>query len=250
MSALGIWRPPQWNGPAMVSVTVPSQSSNIPTTQTNQTPSMINGTLTFKAGATTQITPAQVYVFDAVFTLEHEQRLEKTRHPVQTGSDISSHAYLLPARVSMYIGMSDAQDSYTGPNVQPWNIKPSKSVSAYQQMIALQAARALLIVTTRLRTYTNMVVTSVGPTEDFRTIKSLRMRIEFEQIFTAATASAPVSARPNDTATTGLGTVNSQTPNASLLTQFSAPATGDPTVDVPGSGDLTSNLGNGGVIPA
>jgi len=261
-AATGLWRPPQWSGPAMVSITVPPQSNNNSQQSTSSvtnsivgsTPSSVSlsSTATAVPDTTPNVTPPQVYVFDAVFTLEHEQRLEKTRHPVQTGADISSHAYLMPARVSMYVGMSDAMDSYaTGrnpkasPYVQPWTGNSSKSVSAYQQMLKLQASRIPLTVTTRLRTYTNMVITSIGPQEDVRTIKGLRMRIEFEQIFTAAIASAPISARNNDTQTTGLGAVNSQTPDGSLIDQFSAPADGQAPVDVPGAGDFTSNLGSG-----
>lgn len=250
----------------MVSITVPAQTTN------NQPPSSVSsavlgstassvslGSSTSAPATSSSPSPPQVYVFDAVFTLEHEQRLEKTRHPVQTGADISSHAYLMPARVTMNVGMSDAQASYTGPNVQAWSGSSSKSVSAYQRMIALQAARTLLTVTTRLRTYTNMVITSIGPSEDFRTITGLRMRIEFEQIFTASISSTPVSARPNDTQTTGLGAVNAQTPDSSLDSQYgilsSEPsvgttpdsvqpsASGLQTVDVPGAGDFTSNIG-------
>jgi hypothetical protein len=234
-----IYRPPQWNGPAMVSVTVPPQN-----TSTNDT----------SGSASPSVTQQLTYVFDAVLTLDHEQRLEKTRHPVQTGADISSHAYLMPAQLSLYIGMSDAMAAYasslTGATT-PFTGSPSKSVSAYLTMINLQASRIPLTITTRLRTYKNMIITSVAPHEDSKTITGLRMRIDFEQIFTAAIASQPVSARPGDTDSTGLGQVNTQPPSASVNNQFGVnnanPAL--PTYNTPGAGSYssvnTSNLQGG-----
>ncbi len=246
LPSLGIWRPPQWNGPAMVSITIPSppqaQVVQVPITADNYVP----GTPLDVGGSNTVYqtinTPPTTYVFDAVLDLEHEQRLEKTHHPVQTGADLSSHAYLMPARLVMYVGMSDAMDAYSAgadpaqpPYIAAFTGAPfggsgvGKSVYAYQQMLTLQAARQPLTVTTRLRTYTNMIITSVSPREDFKTITGLRMRIEFEQIFTSSTADVPNSVRSNSTDSTGLGTVNPTTVPTPTQTQFQipqAPATG------------------------
>ncbi len=271
----------------MVSITqVPQQQTNaIPVGTPGQpVPGAVPGTgaalFTFK----TTVTPTVLqttYVFDAVLELEHEQRLEKTHHPVQTGADISSHAYLMPPRVVMYVGMSDAMDAYAnGTNAAntvggatPGNVSSfsgsstSKSVNAYQTMITLQAARQPLTVTTRLRTYTNMVITSVSPREDYKTITGLRMRIEFEQIFTALTTSAsidpassvaPLTARPDATQQTGLGQLTPSAVTTTTQSQFpyppsvksaasslaSAGALAVPsTVDVPGAGFYSSIVG-------
>jgi hypothetical protein len=190
------------------------------------------------------------YVFDAVLELDHEQRLEKTHHPVQTSADISSHAYLMPARVSMYVGMSDAMAAYsnglnsagalsgsvgasniTASTVAPFTgLSSSKSVNAYQTMLSLQSARQPLTITTRLRIYTNMVITSIAPREDFKTIAGLRMRVEFEQIFTGATSAVPVTARPDATQSTGLGAVSPQPVPKSTQQQFQVPSQLPPTV--------------------
>ena len=235
----GAYRPPQWsNGPAMVSITqVPTQSQTGSFT-------MIDGVPTLGGSGSTQTT----YVFDAVLDLEHEQRLEKTHHPVQTGADISSHAYLMPARLVMYVGMSDAMDAYSnGQNnansagsASPDTVAPftgassSKSVNAYQTIISLQTARQPLTVTTRLRTYTNMMVTAVSPREDYKTITGLRMRVEFEQIFMAttmssgsATAAQPaINVRPDIAPPAGLGQVNPSVVPKITQQQFAAPGGG------------------------
>lgn len=231
------WRPPQWQQPALVSITVPPQTQVLPGAS--------GSGMLYQTTVTAQTT----YVFDAVLSLEHEQRLEKTRHPVQTGADLSSHAYLQPAHVVLYVGMSDAMQSYaTGmdptqpPYVQPWTGAPSKSVSTYQQMISLQASRQPLTLTTRLQTYTNMLITSVTPQEDYRTLTGLRMRVEMEQVFTAAIATAPVSARPQDTQQTNLGGLTTQAPSNATLRQFALPSSSAP-VNTPGAGSFTSILG-------
>jgi hypothetical protein len=264
--ASGIYRPPQWAaGPAMVSITqVPTQGqANSNPNAPGALPAQIQMTTysqsalltstaptapTFIASGSTQIT----YVFDAVLELDHEQRLEVTHHPVQTGADISSHAYLMPPRVVMTIGMSDAMDAYasgannknTAGNAAPDNVSPfgagglggsgtGKSVNAYQTLIKLQAARQPLTVTTRLRTYTNMVIASVSPREDYKTIAGLRARVEFQQVYTATTAagantpgsgvSAAVvgaSARPDATVATTLGQVGTSVVPATTQKQF------------------------------
>jgi hypothetical protein len=105
-------------------------------------------------------------------------------------------------------------------------------------MLDMQAGRTPLIVTTRLRTYTNMLITSVSPHEDSRTITGLRMRIEFEQIFTASVHKAGDGARPNATDSTGLGVLNAQTPDPTTVNQFGIQYMGS---QVPLGNDVTDN---------
>jgi len=261
-SASGLYRPPQWVGPPMVSITVPQQmqqsTQDLSTSSVDLSPSAV-GTVT--------------YIFDAVLDLEHEQRLEVTRHPVQTGADISSHAYLVPARLVMAVLMSDTVDQYaagsqqldgSGPStMSTWSGNTSKSVSAYQQMQTLQAARQPLTVVTRLRTYTNMVIASISPREDYKTITGLRMRVEFTEIYTATVATVPNSARSNTTDSSGLGQTGTQPVSSTTQNQFGVPVNpvgtsltdltssllgylqSGSSVDVPGAGSYSStNINN------
>jgi hypothetical protein len=173
--------------------------------------------------------------------MDHEQSVEKTRHPVQTGSDISSHAYMMPARLSMSIGMSDAMAQYSQSrgNASPGTLtgngsgaattwsggSKSKSVNAYQTLVTLQTNRQPFTIVTRLRGYANMILTSLAPHEDYRTITGLRARLIFDQIFTASTTTASVSARADATDQTGTGTVNPTPVPTSTQTQFKQPKT-------------------------
>ena len=269
------YRPPNWsNGPPMVTITVPTLAVGLLApagTAAIADPSVPGGYLLSSANAVPPTPTLTTYVFDAVLEVGHSQKLEKTHHPVQTGADISSHAYLLPPRLTLYVLMSDAVDSYaTGAASDAYTQfagNPSKSVSTYQTLLDIQAGRQPLTIVTRLRTYTNMVITSLDPHEDYKTITGLRMPVEFEAIFTGSTSTPPASARTNTTDSTGLGAV-SPTPVDSgdqrlstLVKQYVYPPQTavapytlpplvgppleelyglTPTVNVPGAGSFTS----------
>ena len=236
------WRPPQWNKPPQVLLIVPAAGG--PTSSIGTTG---NGLFTLSTG----VTGGTSYVFDAVLSLEHDQTVTKTRHPIQTGSAISSHAYVEPAALVMYVLMSDvtpqyvAQSQLTSPYIQQWTgDATSKSVSAYQTVIDLQLKRVLFTVVTRLRTYYNMLITKVSPHEDSKSITGARFRLELEQIFVATTDSLPVSTRQNDTNSTSTGAVTPQSPSTTTETQFNineSSATPPPTTyNVPGAGSYSS----------
>lgn len=239
------WRPPQWSKPAMVFITVPAgyNISQQPNTPVNLDANGV-GFISAKKTAPTS------YVFDAVLSVDHEQTLTKTRHPVQTGGSVSSHAYIDPAQLVLYVLMSDASAQFSASNqtaapyIQQWTGNPSKSVSAYKQMLLLQSVRIPLTVTTRLRTYDNMLILRISPHEDHKTLTGARFRVEFEQLFISNIQSNPNSVRPNDTQSTGLGAVNVQPPSTSVDSQFGvhafAPGPDGPTPHVPFPPDLNN----------
>lgn len=204
------WRPPQWQAstPQKVIITFPGQGA---APQYASAPG-VNVTLP---------SVQTLYAFDAEIDIEHQQELERTQHPVQTGASISDHAFIKPAILRLEVGMSDAMDSYFNPST--WTGNPSKSVSAYDTMLALQYSRIPLTVTTRLRTYQNMVIDSLNPTDTVKSAHGLRARIVFGQILLANTTQPAVSARPQETNSTNLGVVNQQPPTASQVSQNGVP---------------------------
>lgn len=234
---MGAYRPPQWQAqlPQTIIITFPGQpqaaqyssasgvSASLPTSQTQ-------------------------YVFDAVIVAEHGQSLTKTKHPVQTGASISDHIYIEPADLILDVGMSDAMDAYFNPST--WTGSPSKSVAAYQTLLALAFARIPLTITTRLRTYTNMVITDLPAQDTVKTIQGLRARITFGQLFLADVTSAPVSARNQDTDATNLGAVNTVPPTTAQNQQNQVPPTYHPWDSI-GAGDYSSvNQSLSGSLPA
>lgn len=213
------WRPTQWQtqAPQKVIITFPGQG------QSAQYASAVGSNVTLPATQT-------LYAFDAEIMIEHQQELTRTKHPVQTGASISDHAYIEPAVLVLDVGMSDGMDAYFNPST--WTGSQSQSISAYQTMLALQYSRIPLSITTRLRTYQNMVIDSLNPTDTAKTAQGLRMRVVFGQIFLANISQPNVSARPQDTNSTNLGTVNPQPPTDAQVSQNMVPG-----------GVVTSSLG-------
>lgn len=236
------YRPQQWaaQAPQKVILTFPGQGT-APQYNSTSGPSV-----TLPATQT-------LYAFDAEIGIEHQQQIERTKHPVQTGASISDHAYIVPARLVMDVIMSDAVDAYFTPST--WSGSSSKSISAYMTMLALSFARIPLTITTRLRTYSNMIIEALTPQESNKTYAGLRMRIEFGQIFVADVTQVPVSARPQDSNTTNLGNINPQPPTAAQVSQNNIMDA--PSADMVlqynaiGGGDWSSNsLSNQVFLPA
>jgi hypothetical protein len=217
----GPWTPPQYSQPALTIITVPATNS-------------VNGQ---------PATPAASYVFDAVFRLVHNRRVHKTQHPVLTGANISDHAYMEPARLTLEIGMSDAMSSFAD---GVWVGAATKSVSAWQILKSIAQTKILLTVTTRLDTYYNMLIMDMTAPDDNKTKHALRGTIILEEVIAASVQSQTASsARPQTTGQTSGGTVQSTAPNESQVAKNVIPSTLYPNVplysQVPGAGNVSSN---------
>jgi hypothetical protein len=175
-----------------------------------------------------------MYVFDAVYRVMHSRRLRMTEHPVQSGASISDHAFVMPAKVSLEIGMSDAMDAFVA-GVFTSNV--SKSVSAYQMLVALQQGRQPLTLSTRLDTYTNMLIESIDAPDTKETRFGLKATIVLSQIFTGTVTTQSVSARPQTSDNTSIGAKQPVPISSSDLQRFT---TLIPT-SVYGAGNVSSN---------
>jgi hypothetical protein len=138
--------------------------------------------------------------------------------------------------------MSDAMQSYT---IGQWSGGSSKSVSCFQTLQALAAARTPVTVTSRLRTYTNMVLIAIHAPDENKTHHGLRATLTFEQIFTASISvnNPNWSARPDATSQFTGGQIPS-TPVDNTVGQnyfvTPPPVTSD---QFPGAGNWSSNPG-------
>jgi hypothetical protein len=112
--------------------------------------------------------------------------------------------------------MSDAMDSFSE---GMWTGGATKSISAYQTLLAIQFSRIPLVLTTRLRTYSNVIIENISAKDTFKTIGGLRAVVTFSEIFVANTQVVTDSARPQDTQKTGLGAVTPQNPTPTEISQ-------------------------------
>ncbi len=178
-----------------------------------------------------------MYVFDAVLQVSHDQSLRLTKHPLQYGYNISDHAVLQEAHVVLEIGMSDAMAAFAA---GMWEGNASKSVSAFQTLIGFMQNRQLLTLSTRQKTYSNMMITNVTSPETNKTFRSLKARVTFEQVFLVNLATQTMSARPNATDATQLATVQPTNVPATVIQQNQVSGI-DPTTNYGAAGSFSSN---------
>ena len=124
------------------------------------------------------------FIFDAVFNTDHSANATVTQHPVQSGASISDHAYMEPDEVSVEIGMTDAAAGVSG--------GASRSVNAYSQLRAIMELREPFTLITRLKTYQNMLITSISAPDDYKTMYALRASIYFQQVHVVSVSTVTV----------------------------------------------------------
>lgn len=147
------------------------------------------------------------FIFDAVFMTNHSANATVTQHPVQSGTSISDHAYMEPDEVSIDIGMTDTAASVSG--------GASHSVNAYTQLRAIMELRELVTLVTRLRTYRNMLITSISVPDDYRTMYALRASIVFQQINVVSVSTVTVQETVTSSKTTTNKASSSKTSSSS-----------------------------------
>lgn len=133
------------------------------------------------------------YFFDAVFNVETEHSLTVTQHPVQTGANISDHAFVNPIRMTMQVGVSDAMAYRAGADYG--GDGKTKSVQAYRLLCKLQELRTPMQVVTRLNTYQNMLIESIDVSDDVSTICALKATVNLVQVLVVNVGTEKVSAR-------------------------------------------------------
>jgi len=223
MASIG-WRPPQWP----VGQGVPGNTLTILVPNPQSDPEYATPPATEGLNAFNSI----LYVFDAAIRVEHEQEMVITQNPVQTQASISDHAYLVPARVTAEIAMSDSMQSYiTG----QFSGSGSRSVSAYQTLLSLQASMQLLGLSTRLAQYSNMLIQSVRPVEEVSTRFGLKCIVTFQQVLLAdveyeSPTNPAASSRPDASQVSSAGGSNTTSVPQTISNNYSTKSL-TPTLD-------------------
>lgn len=147
------------------------------------------------------------YVFDGIVRAEHTKRTRITSHPVQTGANITDHAFIEPNELMLEIAMSDAmRDKVAG----QFGTGDGRSQKAYETLVAMQKARQPLTVVTRLETYNNMLIENISVPDDNKTIYGLSATVTLKEIFIVEVGTTTVSARPQTTNTTQGGDLQAE----------------------------------------
>ena len=122
--------------------------------------------------------------FEVVVEESHEDSVTITEHPVEQGAKVNDHAYVMPARVSIRAGMSDA----TG---------YGKAREMYDRLLDLMRRREPFAIVTGKRLYENMLVQSVSCTTDKSTEQVLLVTAECREVILVRTQTTSVPPRKN-----------------------------------------------------
>jgi LysM repeat protein len=138
-------------------------------------------------------------MFDAVLNTNHVSKLTATSHPVEGGANITDHAFVDPKEVTIEIGMTDCN----GVGVS------DKMFAALQ---SLQESRRPMVIQTRFRKYTNMLIMSMSVPDDYMTVNALKAVLMCREIPIVGTATVAVTASGQEQKTGGSnnGTVQAQ----------------------------------------
>jgi hypothetical protein len=162
------------------------------------------------------VRPRSIDAFTADVTIEerHEDALVITQHPVETGSNISDHAYKLPAKLTIRCGWSNSSMSAlygVVSSLLEGSFDSDYVRSIYSKFLTLQQARSLVDVETGKRSYTNMLISRLSVVTDEKTENVLMMTCELQEILMASTSTVSVGG------TTSTGT-KSLTPGSKFST--------------------------------
>jgi len=147
------------------------------------------------------------FFFDAFFNVDHTSKTKITSHPVQTGANITDHAYQEPDELSIEIGMSDCmQDIIQGQFGGGW----SRSVTAYEVLREMQQQRIPMQILTRLKLYQNMMIETISAPDNLTTLYGLRATITFREIIVASVKTVKISANPQVTDSTSKGNIETK----------------------------------------
>lgn len=138
---------------------------------------------------------------DTVLVEDHDNSVLITKNPVEAGVDITDHAIIEPKVLFIRGAVTDTPlrlaalgqlvDSITNLFGTSTSSNITRSKNAYDLLLALMEAREPFEVSTGLKIYSNMLMTSLKVNQDKDTSKIVFLDMVFEEIIT--TSSATVS---------------------------------------------------------
>lgn len=189
-------------------------------------------------------------IAQAVIEEKHHDELEITEHPVEQGAMITDHAFKRPAELTLRLGWSNSPTSRgnfvnpliataaanspvalaganlygIGQGVQGIQSQISgagvEQIQAiYQSLLQLQESRALFVVYTGKRVYTNMVCKMLVAETDFKSENSLPITLTCKQVIlvNTQTVQLPASKQSNPKMTASSTNKGTQSVRKSLI---------------------------------
>jgi|HubBroStandDraft_4_1064222.scaffolds.fasta_scaffold01923_6 hypothetical protein len=132
----------------------------------------------------------------------HDDILEVTEHPVETGAAITDHSYSKPSELLLRCGWSNSSIDALSAIVSGYTAGSVMSVhdyvsGVYSQLLNLQQSRALLTIQTGLRAYKNMLITSLRVQRDKTTSQALMVVATCKQVILVNSVSTTLPPQAN-----------------------------------------------------
>lgn len=128
---------------------------------------------------------------DVVIEELHHDHAAITVHPVETGTPVSDHMFLLPKTVEMRPAWSDSS---------VWGA-PGYSRSVYAQLVALQQTREPFELVTGKRSYQNMQIRDLAVKTDVESENGLLAVVIFQEIIIASVTMTSAGSSTNGQST-------------------------------------------------
>lgn len=129
---------------------------------------------------------------DAVLSETHNNAIRLTKNPVELGADITDHAIVEPKRINIVAQVSDTPlgtaafgeivDLVTGLFGTSTSNNLTRSNAAYNAMLQLMESREPIEVQTRLKLYSDMIITNLSTTQDKDSSRVALMTINLEEV--------------------------------------------------------------------
>lgn len=129
---------------------------------------------------------------DAVLSETHNNAIRLTKNPVELGADITDHAIIEPKRINIVAQVSDTPlgtaalgeivDLITGLFGTATSDNITRSNAAYNAMLQIMELREPIEVQTKLKLYSDMMITSLTTTQDKTSSRIVLMNINLEEV--------------------------------------------------------------------
>lgn len=102
---------------------------------------------------------------------KHRSRIEVTELPVENGSRITDHAFLLPKEVTLEVA-----DNF--------------AAATHAALVRFQESRVPFTLVTGLKVYKNMLITEISPERDSKFSRVLRCTVDLKEVIIVSTSYA------------------------------------------------------------
>jgi hypothetical protein len=161
--------------------------------------------------------------FDATLKESHKGKNTITRQPVEQGVDITDNVRPEPDELSLDAIITNAPLTFNGVTFPD---SANYASDAYRLLLSLKNSATFLSVSTSLRDYDNMIISSLDVDRDKTTGQVLAVKISFQSVIIVSSQQQPVPVKVSGLTQTQAGTVAPTDATPAQATSLASKITG------------------------